>query len=445
MQALAPLNYNIDLLHPNNDGSLPEDVASLSRSLRTVQGADGEINLNELWQLLPRDLTLTDFSTTRYSLVEDEDTLELIPVSAHLTTVEVTRTQPASSDIVAVTSLRPLSPDRRYQVTTSISLTTPEDLSEAGDDYPYWVADYYLQLPSTLPGRVRQLSATVTRKAKTPYDKVLAIKSYLAQFTYTLEVKAPPQEVDGVDYFLFTQKSGNCVDFASAMTVMLRSVGVPSRFSSGYSPGDWDAATGSSSLRAKNRHTWPEVYFPGYGWVGFEATPGADSEHEAIAGINSIGGNLPADEYQDEWLDEDIGGGSTGVGGLTTTPRNHWRITLVFAITAAILLVYTLWSVFSRRRQRFMRSDYASDIYRKMCFLASLVRLNPRPQQTPLEYGSRLTSIFPLQAEAFDCIVQTYIERRFSHRRELDHWQRGRLRKSWHEVYPVLLKRLFHP
>lgn len=444
VRSLVPPSFSIDLIYPAADSALPPDVVSLAGSLRASQVANEEINLDELWRLLPGDLTLTDVSATRYRLVQDEDALELVPVSTYLDTVKVTRTQPVSSAIVAVTSLRPIKTDRRYTVTTSISSATTEDLAEAGDDYPYWVTDYYLQLPPTLPERLSQLSETVTREAKTPYDKAVAIKHYLSQFTYALEVKAPPQEVDGVDHFLFTEQSGNCVQFASAMTVMLRSVGVPSRFSSGYAPGEWDAATGSATLRAKDRHTWSEVYFPGYGWVEFEATPAVGSELEAIADIDSLGGNRPSDAYQDEGLDEDIVGGQAGAGGPVTTSPNQWRITLLFVITAAVLLAYTLWSALAHRRQRFVRSDYASEVYRKMCFLASLVRLSPRPQQTPWEYYARLTSVFPQQAESFDCIVQTYVERRFSRGKELDIWQKGRLRKSWNSVYPTLLKCLFH-
>lgn len=491
-QTIAPLSFTINLADATDDRSLPVDVAWLARSVRASQDADGEISLDKLWQLLPGELTLTDFSTTQYNLVEDEDTLELIPVSAYLSTVAVTRTEPASSDIVAVTSLYSLRPDRRYKVTTSVSSATAEDLSEAGDDYPYWVTDYYQQLPSTLPERVRQLSATVTRNAKTPYDKVLAIKRYLAQFTYTLEVKAPPQGADGVDYFLFTAKSGNCVHFASAMTVMLRSVGVPTRFSSGYSPGDWDAASGSSTLRTENRHTWPEVYFPGYGWVGFEATPAIESETEAILpGGSAIGGlgwledeeeELDAwvetlrwvkaltPEERQEWL-ELVGWGeeelavwldwleslgwleppaaagadeTLAAGGVATISPNQWRITLLFAITGTMLLVYILWLLLSHYRQPLIRSDYASEVYRKMCFLASLVRLSPEPQQTPFEYYARLTAVFPLQAESFDYIIQAYVARRFSRSKELHHWQRERLKKSWKTVYPLFLKRLFH-
>ena len=455
VQLLAPLSFDIDLVDPANDRSLPPDAASLARSLRAIQVANKEFRLNDLWQFLPKDLILTRIDALSYSEKEGDFILEPILDSAQPTTIELTRMPPGRTDTIAVITPLLFRHDQRYRVTASVSSAIPSDLSKVGDDYPRWVTDYYLQLPPTLPERVRQLSKTVTKEAKSSYDRALAIKQYLSQFAYTLEVKAPTQGVDGVDYFLFTQQSGNCVQFASAMTVMLRSVGVPSRFARGYTPGEWDVTIGSSALRAKDRHTWPEVYFPGYGWIGFEPTPTIEDEIEASLFGGSRGSGI------DENLEELVGGGGEGGGGniadddldaggaggtgsVNRTPRNRLGLTLFFAITSTILLVYTLWSVLSRRRQRLMRSDYASEVYGKMCSLASLVGLSPKPQQTPLEYYAKLTSVFPLQAEALDSIVQTYMERRYSSRKELGHWQRWRLRKAWREVYPVLLKCLFH-
>ncbi|MBI2329353.1 MAG: hypothetical protein HYU85_06945 [Chloroflexi bacterium] len=491
VQTLTPLSFDIDLLRPDDDRSLPPDVASLADSFRDMQVENKKIRLNELWQLLPEDLTLTNAGTTYYSSDEADYAPEPVLDSAQLSTIDITRLQPASSNIVAVTSFHPLRPDRRYTVTASISSATPEDLSEAGDDYPHWVQDYYLQLPAAFPERLRQLSESVTREAKTPYAKALAIERYLSQFEYRIEVEAPPQGVDGVDYFLFTQKSGNCVQFSSAMAVMLRAIGVPSRVSRGYAPGEWDAATGSSILTSKERHAWPEVYFSGYGWVGFEATPRAGGEQEAIpvAGgrLESLGLRPALEDEEeldnwlallrwlrgleqperrewlesvgwrqeelDEWLEwlerqeqlqSDIVTKGSNVSDAVATSRNQSGIILFFPVIVTILLVYILWSAFSHRRQRLVRSDYASEVYRKMYFLASLLRLEPKPQQTPLEYYARLASVFPRQVEALECIVQTYVERQFSRRKELDHWQRGMLRKSWKRIYPAFLKRLFH-
>ncbi len=227
------------------------------------------------------------------------------------------------------------------------------------------------------------------------------------------------------------------------MAVMLRSVGIPSRVSRGYSPSEWDASTGSTILRAKQRHAWPEVYFPGYGWVEFEATPAIASEIEAISNRGSEVVEDFEEEIWDVEMDEDIVDGNLDASGVPTAPRTRLGPILPLAILLGILLIFTLRSPISRRLRRFTTPDNASEVYGKMCFLASLVKLKPKPPQTPLEYCSELTSVFPLQAEALDNITQAYIENRFSRRKELGLLEKGRLRESWRELYPVLLKRLF--
>ena len=115
-----------------------------------------------------------------------------------------------------------------------------------------------------------------------------------------------------------------------------------------------------------------------------------------------------------------------------------------FFIIIGVLLIIVLRFAISRWLRRFTGVAYPSGVYARMCFLASLVKLRPELQQTPMEYGARLAVAFPQQAEAFDNIVQIYQESRFSRRKGLEPRQRQRLQKSWGEVYNILLKRIFH-
>jgi hypothetical protein len=79
-----------------------------------------------------------------------------------------------------------------------------------------------------------------------------------------------------VDYFLFDHKAGRCEQFASAMVVMVRSLGIPARLVSGYNvSGERDAA-GRTVYRENQAHTWVEVFFAGYGWIPFEPTTNRD-------------------------------------------------------------------------------------------------------------------------------------------------------------------------
>ncbi|HEY32895.1 MAG TPA: transglutaminase domain-containing protein [Dehalococcoidia bacterium] len=348
------------------------------------------------------------------------------------------------TDIVAVVSPKLMGPYQRYAASTSITALTPEELSQAGEDYPEAIIDHYLQLPDTLPLEVRLLSQEVTAEAETAYDKVIAVKEYLQDFEYNREAEKPPEGADGVAYFLFESKEGVCTSFSSALAVMLRSVGVPSRLNTGYLEGVYDRDTGSYTLRAKDYHARTEVYFPEYGWVEFSATPG-DDDTSAVIDTSDDGTSEPL--YPPEILPEDTSSPvegdykSSGTAGRSGLPGPALYVYFaVFGIPLvlylAVRLGYAYWLV------RLKRVDNPADVYNRMCYLASLSKFGPRPEETPLEYSGRLARVIPSQAQAVNTIAQTYIETQFGRSKELTGLQKGRMQKSWVELCPFLLKRL---
>jgi hypothetical protein len=122
---------------------------------------------------------------------------------------------------------------------------------------------------------VKELARQVAAKERNPYDRVVALQHYLwDNCTYDLQApRLPVTEDDAVSYFLFATKRGYCDMFASSLAIMARCVGVPTRLATGYAQGEHDPETGEWIVRDRDRHSWVEVYFPGYGWVPFEATP----------------------------------------------------------------------------------------------------------------------------------------------------------------------------
>ena len=108
-----------------------------------------------------------------------------------------------------------------------------------------------------------------------------------------------------------------------------------------------------------------------------------------------------------------------------------------------ILIVFVPWLLMSRWLKTSMKSELAPEVYRKLCRLASLAGLGPRSPQTPLEFCTEMTLVLPSQAESIENIVQYYIRSAYSHKKELQLMESWNLLKSWREVYPVLLKRLF--
>ncbi|MEJ9159338.1 transglutaminase-like domain-containing protein, partial [Paenibacillus graminis] len=165
-----------------------------------------------------------------------------------------------------------------YTVTSILPESDPAVLRASAGMDPMSVRDSYLQLPARLPHRVAELAAKLTASADTRYTAVSAIRDYLQSgFTYTLKTRIPPPGADFTDDFLFVTKQGYCVHFATAMTVLLRSSGIPSRYVQGYGPGTLaaDAVPPRYDVTQGDAHAWVEVYFPGTGWVPFDPTPAA--------------------------------------------------------------------------------------------------------------------------------------------------------------------------
>jgi hypothetical protein len=389
----------------------------------------------------------SDRDELTYTVVNELKTDVILTAGEFISSDTLVSLQIGAGDVITVTTPRPLKHGEGYTVTSRISSMTPADLSQAGEDYPDSITDHYLQLPPSFPERVSQLSEDITKEVKSPQGKMLAIQGYLAQFPYRLEVEPPPQGVDGVEHFLFTEQSGCCLYFASATAVMLRSVDVPSRLLVGYLPGELDSSTGNYILRDKHYHAWVEVYFPDYGWVEVEATPTAS----IAVSSNELGVPAYIMEELDEWELWEIMGipGETTVGNVDTESSDAafptlLGVALLLSLAGILLLIFLLFalrSAFYRGLWHLKGPDYASEIYIKMCSLASLVKLSPKPQQTPLEYCAQLASLFPQQAKAIDHIVQAYLESRFGRRPRSGLPQEAELLKSRVDVYHALLKR----
>jgi transglutaminase-like putative cysteine protease len=159
-----------------------------------------------------------------------------------------------------------------YEADSDIALPSPQQLRSAGDFLPAF-ASIYLQVPKLDP-RVPQLAAQITNSERTSYDKAAALERYLrTHYGYTLQLPRTPVD-DPLANFLFERKQGHCEYFASSMAVMLRTLRIPSRVVNGFVSEEFNDVTGNYVVRARNAHAWVEAYFPGYGWVTFDPTPG---------------------------------------------------------------------------------------------------------------------------------------------------------------------------
>jgi transglutaminase-like putative cysteine protease len=244
--------------------------------------------------------------------------------------VQVLANAPASGGRDDATTLL-VGPASSYSVLSFAPRLTEAQLRAASTDYPPAIRSAYLQLPVTLPARVRALAEQITRGAADPYDQAQRLEKYLREtYAYTLAVPPPPPGQDAVDYFLYEAPGGFCSYYASAMAVMLRTLGVPARLATGYAMGDYDPSRDAYRVPGAAAHAWVEVYFASYGWVEFEPTS------------SQAPFTRPSGESQT------VGTPVAAVGGAQATqlPAPAWLMTLA---AAAALLAAVVWY---RQRRR---------------------------------------------------------------------------------------------
>ncbi len=187
-----------------------------------------------------------------------------------------------------------------YTVVSNAGLPSASELRRDSAQPPPEIQNRYLGLPSLDP-RIGALAADITRTASNNYDRALSVQDYLRQnFGYTLD---PPsiQPSDPVGSFLFVSRQGYCAYFAAAMTVMMRSLRIPARVVNGFQTGEYNRVGGDFIVRARDAHSWVEVYFPGYGWTPFDPTPA--SSEELAGGWSGLDDYLDAfGLFWNEWV-----------------------------------------------------------------------------------------------------------------------------------------------
>jgi transglutaminase-like putative cysteine protease len=164
-----------------------------------------------------------------------------------------------------------------YTVVSTRFEPTASQLSQSGFVVRGDVPAAYLDLPPVSPG-VATLAQTVTAKAKSAFGKAVAIQSYLTGPSFLYDTSVPASDsMDALAQFLLVTKRGFCQQYAASMAVLARLVGIPSRVAVGFTHGDRQS-DGTWLVTTHDAHAWPELYFPGFGWLPFEPTPRGDGQ-----------------------------------------------------------------------------------------------------------------------------------------------------------------------
>jgi len=327
----------------------------------------------------------------------------------------------APLEFIRIFSVLPLEAGSQYVALSQVSDADATSLRQAGTDYPDWVRQRYLQLPASLPDRVRLLAEEITSGAENPYDKAIALEQYLRHnVTYDLTPPDVPEGRDYVDFLLFDSQRDYCSGYATAMVVLARSVSIPARLAAGYGEGEYDAERTVFRVREANAHSWVEIYFPGYGWIEFEPTANeAPTIRPERADTQAAESGMPWGAGPGE-LPEDIGEGSypsrlddplEGKIEPLTPGRGVLVWSLAAGLTCIILVAGGWWAAenWGFRGLPAVERAYAR-LLRFGCWLGRPLRIS----NTPFEWGRDVGTVVPEVREPIDRIVDLYVCARFA-------------------------------
>ena len=192
-------------------------------------------------------------------------------------------------DRYAVTAMNPDFSDRLRELTL---------MGESENDPQYEsILAAHSQLPSAVEPALIQLTQTLCADSLCAYDRAMAILSYLrGNMRYRLDVPYPPQGRDFASWFVLEAKEGYCSYFATAMAVMGRIAGLPTRYVEGYSARSRGAEI---TLTGIDAHAWAEIYFKGLGWISFDATGGGPGNGEGAGGEAQYGYGSDGSQTED--------------------------------------------------------------------------------------------------------------------------------------------------
>lgn len=315
-----------------------------------------------------------------------------------------------------------LSPGFQYQVDSSLVEPSAEQLDAAPDPstpsdlLTPELVEVYTQLPPSVPAEIATIAHRLTDGEPNAYRKLIAIQNYFrSNFDYDENLESPGGE-DALLYFLTKSRRGFCQQFSSAMTVMARELGYPSRVAVGFQAGFLDTSGSSYTVMSSQAHAWTEVMFPGYGWVAFEPTPGRNNPIAAGYGNpppyqepackkckpgevaangardSSLSNNPPGAGRQRNALDLPFGANASPVRSLASRVALA-GLALALALAVIVPPAKIAWRRVRRRIHGRTSRDAVLAVFRDFEAEAGDVGRGRAPGETPFEYAGRLKTL----------------------------------------------------
>ena len=431
-------------------------------TLTPNQAASGDGITPEINLILDRIKSLTPKNSSSLTSEEVRQTLSpgfrLVSLDTSNTGVQeigIAEMIPAQPDILSIQSTKPtIKAGEIAQINSSVSTARPKDLKLVSTANPSWVLARYTQLPPEFPDRISALTQEITRGYVSQYDKAKAIEIYLKEnLTYNLRIQPPPYNVDGVEHFLFSTREGYSEYFASAMTVMLRSEGIPARLVTGYSVGDKLPEEDIYLVRDKHSHAWVEIFFPKYGWIPFEPTPGAVipfvtkplSEPKLnVSGEPYLGaGDLDCLNEEDCEDDDDIShdnnsnfNGDLSIWNRFVNPYLLWYLGFILISTIATISVWVFWAKIMRA------SSNPVSLFHKLLFFSNMSSIGTSTRLTPYELQALLNPLLPKHQPELQIICENYVKSLYG-KKDPTEEDNEVLFASWKQIrFPLLIHTL---
>ncbi len=358
-----------------------------------------------------------------------------------------------------------------YTVISAVPYRDRTLLGKANNKYPRNILKHYLQIPPEIADKVKKRTEEIINNynqeiiSRSPekktlnsaYEKALYLAQYIKQ-NYAIP-KNPTEyphfgeKDDLVDVFLFKYKGGYPDHFSTTLTIMLRSIGIPSRLVAGFAPGEFNPFTGMYVVRNTDAYAMTEVYFPNYGWFTFDPIPNhplippSIEETQTFSVLrqfwNWVAGWLPTPVTS--WINNVFGivFGFIGrvIGWFLGLFAQGWLgiVTgLIVGTTVAFLgwLSWVQWRGWLNRRW-LQKLPPIEKLYQQMLQWTAEKGLGKHPAQTPLEYARvSYQHHAPKTAEVIDDICQAYVSWRYGG--HAPDWKQ--LRQRWEELQRIKQK-----
>ena len=364
-------------------------------------------------------------NTILNSLIEQEiqTSYTINPTTYKVQTLNYRGRFPVLDDVEAVRAQDRLAEGDSYSVEAMVSDARGDELRRASGDIPQAILDRYLALPDTVTERTRALAQEIAAGHTNTYDVAKALETYMrTNITYNEGIDFPPADVDVVDYVLFTSQEGYCEYYSSSFIVMARSLGIPARMSVGFFPSD-EGSDDGFVYRERNAHAWPEVYFAGYGWIGFEPTAArSEVDRDFVPGV--AGGGTPSDErltgpgegrLEDGFDDLDIAFDEqnvdlpTGTGAIDGSSSGPSVTEIALRVVPLLLLLIVLVFVYLWMRGTRGMSP-SNQMYAKLSRGASWGGIQARTAMTPHEYAEEISSTVSGSRQPVNFLTDLYVQ-----------------------------------